>query len=304
MLDLKAKLLAAGLVTADQVKKVEDEEANKKARAAERREAERRRREEGPPPREQHRDRRGPRPERRPDRRPERDEKKGPIIEKISAKPRDTRSFKERRADEALEKRARREHEWTESLRWRTRLDELQAAGKSEQYAAIRGWVMKERLDNKQITDAAEKFFFTSYEGTLAHLTVEPDIQRQLAEGEAGIVAFIGYNGAEHAVVAKDIAKDIKTIKVEWLRHLQGVTDVEPPPVRPPREENSEESAVEGEAEPVMETDAPDNDDNDDSDDIVDDVDSQAQASGEDLAEGDGLVGGAQGDDVVESGDQ
>jgi uncharacterized protein YaiL (DUF2058 family) len=251
MLDLKAKLLAAGVVTADQVKKVEDEEAARRARAAE----QRKRREEGGGDqrdrgaRRDRDDRRGPRddcprPERPRAPRPAGHgeapeahdrERSGTPPRERAPKPRDTRSFKERRADEALEKRAKREHEWTESLRWRQRLDALQAAGKSEQYAAIRGWVMKERLDNKVITEAAEKFFFTSYEGTLGHLTVEPDVKAQLSDGRAGIVSFIGYNGVEHAVVAADIAKDVRTIKLDWLRHLLGVTDVEPPPVRPPK---------------------------------------------------------------------
>ena len=287
MLDLKAKLLAAGVVTADQVKKVDDEQAERRAREQERREAERRRREEGPPPgrdREGRSDRprgdrgpgprggggggggggpgqRGPRAERRdrphgerPPREP-RPEQAG-IVDGAPAegahaegaprrpgKPRDTRSFKERRADENLEKRARREQEWTEALRWRDRLDALKSAGKSEQYAAVRGWVMKERLDNTQITEAAQRFFFTTYAGTLSHLTVEPDVHSKLVDGTAGIVAFIGYNGQEHGVVPRDIAVDVRAIKPEWLRHLIGVTDLEPPLVMPPSPEKTEGDA-------------------------------------------------------------
>lgn len=277
MLDLKAKLLAAGVVTADQVKKVDDEQAERRAREKERREAERRRREEGPPPG-RDRDARGPGP--RGDRgpgprgdrgpggprgdrprgeRPPREPRLGqaapvdgaPVdgapVDGASAegaprrasKPRDTRSFKERRAEENLEKRARREQEWTEAMRWRERLDALKASGKSEQYAAVRGWVMKERLDNSQITEAAQRFFFTTYAGTLSHLTVEPDVHGQLVDGTAGIVAFIGYNGQEHAVVPQDIAVDVRAIKPEWLRHLIGITDLEPPLVKPPAPEKT-----------------------------------------------------------------
>jgi uncharacterized protein YaiL (DUF2058 family) len=281
MLDLKAKLLAAGVVTVDQVKKVEDEQAERRAREKERREAERRRREEGPPPgrdreargdrgpgprgdrgpgprgdrgpggpRGERRDRpRGERPPREP--RPDQAPIEGAVVEgagaegapKRSGKPRDTRSFKERRADENLEKRARREQEWTESLRWRERLDDLKAAGKSEQYGAVRGWVMKSRLDNTRISEAAQRFFFTTYAGTLSHLTVEPDVHAMLVDGTAGIVAFIGYNGQEHAVVPKDIAVDVRVIKPEWLRHLIGITDVEPPLVKPPTPEKSDADA-------------------------------------------------------------
>lgn len=187
MLDLKAKLLAAGVVTADQVKKVEDEEAQKKQRASDARER-----------REQH------------------TTKKAPPAPK-------------RDADDPDEKRARREHEWNEAQRWRQRLTALQAAGKSEQYEAIRGWVMKDRLDNRAITDAAVRFHFVKDDGAVAHLTVEPDVQARLTEGTAGVVAFMGYNGIEHAVVPRDVADDVRAVRADWLRHLVGVTDVPSP---------------------------------------------------------------------------
>ena len=187
MLDLKAKLLAAGLVTVAQVKKVEDEEATKKARVQQRRDL-------------------GPRSEARPERGP--------------AKKHDD--------DDPDEKRARREHEWNEAQRWRKRLEQLQLAGKSEQYEAVRGWVMKDRLDNKVITEAAVRFHFVKHDGAVSHLTIEPDVQQRLTEGTAGVVAFMGYNGVEHAVVPKDVADDVRIVRAEWVRHLVGVTDIEP----------------------------------------------------------------------------
>ena len=294
MLDLKAKLLAAGVVTAEQVKKVEDEQVARQARDSERRDADRRRREEGPPPR-QGGDRGGradgprgdrgrvdgPRGDRsgpadrgaadrggprgpRPDRSGPRGPRDGVAVAKTESdviapapasalRPRDTRSFKERRADEGLEKRARREHEWDEAKRWRGRTEALLAAGKSEQFQATRGWVMKERLDNKAITDAAERFFFTTWHGALSHLTVEPDVRAMLSEGSAGIVAFMGYNGLEHAVVPKDVAIDVRAIKPEWMRHLIGITDIEPPLVKAPAQEGDAEGGAEGEAASVIE---------------------------------------------------
>ena len=185
MLDLKAKLLAAGVVTADQVKKVEDDEAAKKQRAHEARE----RRERGPPP--------------------------------VMAKPK-----KGHDVDDEDEKRARREHEWNEAQRWRQRLDALKSAGKSEQYEAIRGWVMKDRLDNAKISEAAVRFHFVKDDGAVSHLTVEPDVQARLTAGTAAVVAFMGYNGREHAAVPKDVADDVRAVKPEWVRHLVGVTDL------------------------------------------------------------------------------
>lgn len=189
MLDLKAKLLAAGLVTAAQVKKVEDEEATLKTR------------------RQQHRDAPA-----RAEARPER----GPA--------------KQRDEDDPDEKRARREHEWNQAQRWRQRLEQLQLAGKSEQYEAVRGWVMKDRLDNKVITEAALRFHFVKQDGAMSHLTIEPDVQLRLTEGTAGVVAFMGYNGFEHAVVPRDVAADVRVVRAEWVRHLLGLTDNEAPP--------------------------------------------------------------------------
>lgn len=186
MLDLKAKLLAAGLVTQDQVKKVEDEEADKKRKAQERKDA--------------HRAREG------------------------GAKGR--RDGKGRDADERF---AARDHKAEEAQRWRKRLDELKAAGKAEQYEVVRGWVDRHRVDNKTAvpSEEASRFHFARADGTIGHITLEPDVQQRLASGEAGIIAFMGHNGLEHAVVPADLARDVLHVKPEWLRALAGVTDVD-----------------------------------------------------------------------------
>jgi uncharacterized protein YaiL (DUF2058 family) len=180
MLDLKAKLLAAGLVTADQVKKVEDEEAEKKRRAEERK----------------------------------------------AARGGDKRDRKGRDVDEKV---AERDHKEEEAQRWRKRLDELKAAGKADQYEAVRGWVDRHRVDNKTAipSEEASRFHFARADGTIGHITLEPDVQQRLAAGEAGIISFMGHNGLEHAVVPADLARDIGYVKPEWLRSLAGVTDVE-----------------------------------------------------------------------------
>jgi uncharacterized protein YaiL (DUF2058 family) len=160
MLNLKDKLLKAGLVTAEQVKKVEDEEAAKRS-------------------------------------------KKGGRTA----------------ADD-------------ESDRWRKRLEQLKAAGKAEQYEVIRGWVERHRLDNKTAvpSEEATRFHFAKGDGSIGHVTLEPDVQAKLSAGEAGIIAFMGYNGLEHAVVPADLAKDVHVVKPEWLRALAGITDKESSP--------------------------------------------------------------------------
>ena len=147
MLDLKAKLLAAGLVTADQVKKVEEEQRDgpKKAKAEE------------------------------------------------------------------------------EAQRWRKRLDVVKEAGKAEQYETVRGWVERHRIDSKTgvPSEGASRHHFARPDGTIGHITLEPDVQAKVAAGEAGIIAFMGHNGVEHAVVPADLARDIGYVKAEWLVKME-----------------------------------------------------------------------------------
>ena len=76
-------------------------------------------------------------------------------------------------------------------------------------------------------SEAASRFHFARDDGTIGHVTLEPDVQQRLAAGEAGIIAFMGHNGLEHAVVPADLARDIAYVKPEWLRSLAGVTDVD-----------------------------------------------------------------------------
>ncbi len=213
MLDLKAKLLAAGLVTVDQVKKVEDDEAQRKVRDSEARAA----REQAKLARDQHRTSRA-----RPAAADER-----PDFVRAPKPKREDRPRKD--PNDPDEKAAKKEHELVEAERWRARLDELKGAGKATQYEAVRGWIARFRLDSKHITEAAERFHFVKMDGALSHLTVEPDVIAQLAGGEAALVAYMGFNGIEHTVVPKQIALEIHVVKPEWLRALVGVTDQAPP---------------------------------------------------------------------------
>lgn len=196
MLDLKAKLLAAGLVTADQVKKVEDEQQEKKRKAEERKAA------------------------------------------------RGDTGRRDRKGRDVDEKVAERDHKQEEAQRWRKRLDELKAAGKAEQYEVVRGWVDRHRMDNKTAvpSEQASRFHFAKDDGSIGHITLEPDVQQRLAAGEAGIIAFMGFNGLEHAVVPADLARDIAYVKPEWLRSLAGVTDVETTAPSAPSESIAPES--------------------------------------------------------------
>lgn len=200
MLNLKAKLLAAGLVTAEQIKKVEDEEVARKERERERRETQRASRDQ-------------------------RDARRG------QGRPASKHPDKQGargggRRDDADERRAARDHKEEEAQRWRKRLDELKASPKSEQYDIIRGWVQRHRLDDRTAvpSEEASRFHFARADGTIGHVTLEPDVRERLAAGEAGLLAFMGFNGVEHAVVPADLARDVAHVKPEWLRSLLGVT--------------------------------------------------------------------------------
>ena len=272
MLDLKSKLLAAGLVTAEQVAKVEAEESARKAKKDERE-----RRPDGPHRDGPHRDgphrdghardgqrREGQRRDGPPRDGPPRD---GPRREGPSGggpgapgaaprgrpgpgprgngPPREARPPRD--AGEQRPPREPREDKRAsaedERKRWEKRLTDLKAAPKSEQYEVIRGWVVRNRLDDqKTITETAERFHFGKSDGSIGWVSVEPELRARLAAGKAGVIGYMGFNGLEHAVVPDDLARDIASAKPEWLRTLAGVTDVDPPPGS-----GAVEGAVEGE---------------------------------------------------------
>lgn len=190
MLSLKDKLLQAGIVTAEQVKKVEDEQAVRERRDGARRE-----------------------------------------------RARGARTGRGGQHDDDDDERvAAREHQVEEAQRWRQRIEQLKSAGKSEQYDVIRGWVTRHRIDDKAavLSEQAARFHFAKEDGAIGHLTVEPEVQARLTSGEAGVIAFMGFNGVEHAVVPADLARDIHAVKPEWVRALVGVTDQEAPAVASP----------------------------------------------------------------------
>ncbi|MFZ9887072.1 MAG: DUF2058 family protein [Myxococcota bacterium] len=163
MLDLKAKLLKAGLVTEEQVHRVEAEEQAVRDRR-----------------REKH--------------------AQGKTRAKNSAPPP------------------------SEAERWQRRVEGLKEAPKAEQYETIRGWVQRTRLDPVKglPSDGADRFHFARHDGHISWLTLEPEVKAALAEGRAGIIAFMSHNGLAHCVVPRDVAQDVGTVRPEWVRHLDG----------------------------------------------------------------------------------
>lgn len=96
----------------------------------------------------------------------------------------------------------------------------LKKAGKGEAYAAIRSFVERVRLDepHRLPSDDAAPFHFPTADGQIGRLRVEPPVRERLAQGHAGVVAFMSNSGLAHAVVPTDAARRIAEVFPEWLR--------------------------------------------------------------------------------------
>ena len=85
--------------------------------------------------------------------------------------------------------------------------------------------------------EQAEAFHFTTAGGQLSRLMLEPEARTQLGDGSAGIVGFMSHHGLAHCVVPRVVAEDIARLFPFWLRVLKdhpGAGQQEPP--REPRE--------------------------------------------------------------------
>lgn len=206
MLDLKAKLLKAGLVTEDQVEKVEQEQEQERQRKKERREAEKTRRAAGGGPG------KGPR---------------GPA----DGKGREAKGRGDGRGGKGRGKgrgpgRPGSEAPPDDGELWQKRVKKLAAAGKAEQYDAVRGWVERTRLDAVKglPSENADRFHFDKGDGTISWVTVEPDVAAKLKEGQAGIIGFMSFNGLAFCVVPREVALDVHQVRPDWLRALSDFT--------------------------------------------------------------------------------
>ena len=113
----------------------------------------------------------------------------------------------------------------------------LKRAGKGEGYDAIRRAVDRGRLDPVRAIpgEAATAFHFMTATGQLSRLMLEPDVHLQLAAGTAGIIAFMSHHGLAHSVVARPLAEAVAEVFPLWLRVLKdhpGAGQLEPP--KPP----------------------------------------------------------------------
>ena len=113
-------------------------------------------------------------------------------------------------------------------------MKKLAEGPKSDQYDAIRGWVERTRLDpDKGIpSENAERFHFSTYDGTISWLTLEPEVATKLKENTAAICGYMSFNGLRHCVLPVEVARDVAKIRPEWPRHLEGAEIL----TRPPKE--------------------------------------------------------------------
>lgn len=96
----------------------------------------------------------------------------------------------------------------------------LKKAGKSEVYEAVRRVVDRARLDPAGALpgERAEAFHFTTAQGSLSRLTLEPEVRDQIVDGRAAIIAYMSHHGLAHCVVPRVVADDLAEVMPLWLR--------------------------------------------------------------------------------------
>ena len=97
----------------------------------------------------------------------------------------------------------------------------LKDANKGELYDAVRRWVDKARLDPRGIpSERCEPFHFPEIGGRIGRLMIEPELAKRIQDGEAAVIAYMSNSGLAHAVVPAAGARDVASLKEEWLRVL------------------------------------------------------------------------------------
>ena len=189
MFDLKEQMLKAGLVTENQVQKVEEQQKQRKQK-----------------------------------RKAPRKNEQGGSSKKYSGQKRKKIPPSKDRSSRARGPKKEQSFEEIERRQWQKRLFRLKKSPKKEIYEVTRNWVERNRLDPVKglPAESATRFYFTRADGSIASLMLEPDVTQALSKGEAGIVTFMSHHGVNHAVVTKDLALDMGYIVPLWLRFLEG----------------------------------------------------------------------------------
>lgn len=103
-------------------------------------------------------------------------------------------------------------------------VQELRGKPKSTIYDGVRRWVDSARLDaaNHVPTDTSVVYHFPQATGRIGKLRLEPQVIKQLEQGQAGLIAYMSNQGLAHAVVPADGARGVAELYPLWLRVLVG----------------------------------------------------------------------------------
>ncbi len=218
MLDLKAKLAAAGVVSAKQVEEFDEKEA--KAKEAQRRKANDRKKSQQT----RHKSPRSGQSERRDG------ASRGGGSNRGGAPSRGGSNKGGGQANKRGSSTPRKPSKTASDVAT------LKTLNKGEAYVRIRKVVEHSRLDDKEQTIPGvddQTFNFVTAQGRIGKLYVTVETAKSLSDGNAAICAFMSHHGLSHCVLPKDIALDFSQVFPLWLRHLQGheaAGQIEAPP--------------------------------------------------------------------------
>ncbi len=205
MLNLGAKLLAAGLVSKEQIEKSKQDEIAKQQAKKARIEAGKARQEA-----------RAAAPEKKNPHSP-----RGPRVAHASPRsaPVSTAASSERRDNRPaptidFDLKLREKH-----------LKTLKSLSKTHQYEVIRRWVERNRFDKgtpTEMNEDTERYFFQKVDGQVTWLTLPRAAHNAVTNGKAAILSFMSSQGISHCAIAKEIAEDVAEVFPYWLRVLNG----------------------------------------------------------------------------------
>ncbi len=188
MLDLKAQLAAAGLVTQEQVKAIDEEKERERAAKLAKAEARRAASQN----------------------RGQNQRNHSPHKAHSNKKPGQNRSKNTRNNRGAKQER---------------KGPDLKAMGRGEAYDRIRKIVAHSRLDDKERTIPLpddQTFNFVTAGGTIGRLYLTEETVTSLKQGKTAISSFMSNHGLSHCVLPKAVALELAEVFPLWLRHLRG----------------------------------------------------------------------------------
>lgn len=229
MLDLKAQLAAAGLVTQEQVKAIDEEKERDRASKLAKAEARRANQNRG------------------------QNQRNGQHSGQHSGQRNGQHSGNQRNHQHDGRKPGKNTRNNRGSKPERKGPD-LKAMGRGEAYDRIRKIVAHSRLDDKERTIPLpddQTFNFVTATGTIGRLYLTEETVNTLKQGKTAISSFMSNHGLSHCVLPKAVALELADVFPLWLRHLRGheplMEEPEEVEVKPPEVEPTEAAMTETE---------------------------------------------------------